>query len=148
MREVLHAWSLSIYPGDHANMWNVFQWCIPKQLWITPHYVLEPSHEKTCLCHMRTTKAQISCLDSIIPLVSKSEISSLYLASVAAQASLSLPWSQPRRQVFLWRGSFVKFVWCLISTSNVINPMQISSVLWIRNMHSQGFQAVIQLCSL
>ena len=31
------------------------------------------------------------CLDSKIPLVSISEISSLYLASVAAQAGLSLP---------------------------------------------------------
>ena len=36
----------------------------------------------------------VRCLDSIIPLVSISEISSLYIASVAAQASLSLPWSQ------------------------------------------------------
>ena len=33
-------------------------------------------------------------LDSIIPLISISEISSLYLASVAPQAGLSLPWSQ------------------------------------------------------
>ena len=33
----------------------------------------------------------VLCLDSIIPLVSISEISSLYLASVAAQAGLSLP---------------------------------------------------------
>ena len=31
------------------------------------------------------------CLDRIIPLVSISEISSLYLATVAAQAGLSLP---------------------------------------------------------
>ena len=35
-------------------------------------------HEKTCLCHMRTTKAQISmrirCLASLIPLVSISNI--------------------------------------------------------------------------
>ena len=47
-----------------------------------------PCHEETCLYHMRTIKAQISlrslisaivvrCLDSIIPLVSVSEISSL-----------------------------------------------------------------------
>ena len=56
-------------------------------------FTYEPCHEKTCLCHMRTTKAQISlrictvwsasCLDSIIPLVSIFEISSLYLASVS-----------------------------------------------------------------
>ena len=36
----------------------------------------------------------VRCLDSIIPLVSTSEISSLYLASVAEQAGLSLPWSK------------------------------------------------------
>ena len=33
------------------------------------------------------------CLDSIIPLVSISEIASFYLDSVAAQAGLSLNWS-------------------------------------------------------
>ena len=33
----------------------------------------------------------VCCLDSIIPLVSISEISSLYLACVAAQTNLSLP---------------------------------------------------------
>ena len=45
----------------------------------------EPRHDKTCFCHMRTTKAQISlrlisafvfrCLDSIIPLLAKSKTS-------------------------------------------------------------------------
>ena len=44
------------------------------------HVSFEPYHEKTCLCHMRTTKVQISafivcCLDSTIPLVSISKIS-------------------------------------------------------------------------
>ena len=42
----------------------------------------------------------VRCLDSIIPLVSISEISNLYLASVAAQADLSLPWSQTPKTVF------------------------------------------------
>ena len=41
------------------------------------------------------------CLDSRIPLVSISEISSLYLASVAEQAGLSLPWSQTPKTGFL-----------------------------------------------
>ena len=36
----------------------------------------------------------VHCLDSLIPLVSKSEISSLYLASVAAKPCLTLLWSQ------------------------------------------------------
>ena len=40
-------------------------------------------------------------LDSIIPLVSISEISSLNLASVAAQVGLSLPWSQTPKTGFL-----------------------------------------------
>ena len=35
----------------------------------------------------------VRCLDSIIPLVSISEISSLYLASEAEQAVLCLTWS-------------------------------------------------------
>ena len=46
----------------------------------------EPCHEKTCLCHMRTTKAQISlCIRlisafvvrSLIPILAKSKISRL-----------------------------------------------------------------------
>ena len=72
----------------------------------------EPHHEKTCLCHVRKTKVQISlcslisaffvrCPDSIKPLFYKSKISSLYLASVAAQAGLSLPWSQTPKTGFL-----------------------------------------------
>ena len=40
-------------------------------------------------------------LDSIIPLVSISEISSLCLASVAAQTGLSLPWLQTPKTGFL-----------------------------------------------
>ena len=43
----------------------------------------------------------VCCLDSIILLVSTSEIWSLYLASVAAQAGLSLPWSQTPKTGFL-----------------------------------------------
>ena len=39
----------------------------------------------------------ICCLDSIIPLVSISEISRLLLVSVAEQAGLSLTWSQTLR---------------------------------------------------
>ena len=46
-------------------------------------------------------RSLISCLDSILPLVSISEISSLYLASVAAQAGLRLPWSETPKTGFL-----------------------------------------------
>ena len=43
----------------------------------------------------------VHCLDSIIPLVSISEISSLYLTFVAAQAGLSFTWSQTPKIGFL-----------------------------------------------
>ena len=43
----------------------------------------------------------VCCLDSRIPLVSITEISNLYLASVAVQAGLSLPWSQTPKTGFL-----------------------------------------------
>ena len=43
----------------------------------------------------------VRCLDSIIPLVSVSEISSLYLASVAVQAGLSLTSSKTMKTGFL-----------------------------------------------
>ena len=53
--------------------------------------IYEPHHEKTCLCHMRTTKAEISpfvvrWLDSLIPLLAISKISRLVsLCSWASQ---------------------------------------------------------------
>ena len=43
----------------------------------------------------------VHCLDSIIPILVKSKISSLCQASVAEQASLSLPWSQTPKKGFL-----------------------------------------------
>ena len=75
-------------------------------------YAIRKATENNCVsswenlfCHMRTTKAQISlrtsCLDSLIPLVSIAEISSLCLASVDAQAGLCLTWSQTPKTGFL-----------------------------------------------
>ena len=43
----------------------------------------------------------VRCLDNIISLVSISKIPSLYLASVAEQAGLSLSWSQTPKTDFL-----------------------------------------------
>ena len=56
----------------------------------------QPAH----LCSLISTFV-VRCLDSIIPLVSISELPSLYLASVAAQVGLSLPWSQTLKTGFL-----------------------------------------------
>ena len=54
----------------------------------------------------------VCCLDSIIPLVYISEISSLYLASVAAQGGLSLPRSQTPKTGFL----VTRLNWCILET--------------------------------
>ena len=75
---------------------------------------LSPFHtsramRKHVLCHMRTTKAQISlrirafvvrCLYSVMSVVSVTKISSLILASVAEQASLILTWSETPEDMF------------------------------------------------
>ena len=49
----------------------------------------QPAHPRSLI-----SAFVIRCLDSIISLVSISEISSLYLASVSEQAGLSLTWSK------------------------------------------------------
>ena len=82
---------------------------------ILPPFKLNMSRamRKHVLYHMQTTKAQISlricslisafvfhCLDSVMFLVSALKISSLMLASVAEQDSLSLTWSKTLEDTF------------------------------------------------
>ena len=57
-------------------------------------------HRSACASAQSDQRICFRCLDSIIPLVSISEISSIYLVSVAAQAGLSLPWSQTPKTGF------------------------------------------------
>ena len=54
----------------------------------------QPAHPRSLI-----STFVVHCLDSII--VSKTEISSLYLATEAEQAGLSLPWSQTPKTGFL-----------------------------------------------
>ena len=56
----------------------------------------QPAHPRSLI-----STFVVRCLYSIISLVSKSEISSLYLASVAVQAGLCLTWSQTPKTGFL-----------------------------------------------
>ena len=56
----------------------------------------QPAHP-----HSLISTFVVGCLDSIITLVSKFEISSLYLATVAAQAGLCLTWTQTPMTGFL-----------------------------------------------
>ena len=68
-----------------------------------PVYAICEQHRRRSACASGQSgqRVVIHCLDSIITLVSISKISSLCLASVAAQAGLSLPWSQTPRTGFL-----------------------------------------------
>ena len=56
----------------------------------------QPAHPRSLI-----SAVVFRCLDNIIPLVSVSEISSLYLASLAAQPGLCLTWSQTTKTRFL-----------------------------------------------
>ena len=69
----------------------------------------EPRHEKTCFCHMWTTKAFVVC-----------SLNSCYVQNFKTLASFS-SWAgwfefnlvaNPRRQAFLWHGSYCIF-WCV-----------------------------------
>ena len=64
----------------------------------------------------------VRCLDSIILLVYISEISSLYLASVAEQAGLSLSWSQTPKTDFLVTGLNYIFRFLRVSTVQELPP--------------------------
>ena len=76
--------------------------------------IYEPGHEKMCLMSYANNKGAdqpahprslisafvVHCLDSVMCLVSLTKISSLLLASVAEQASLSLTWSGTPEDTF------------------------------------------------
>ena len=64
-----------------------------------PVYVIREQQRRRLAC--ASAQSDLRCVDSIIPLVFISAISSLYLASMAAQAGLSLTWSQTPKTGFL-----------------------------------------------
>ena len=92
-------------------------------------------------------RAFVVCfLDSIIPLASISEISRLHLASVAAQASLCLTWSQTRRQIFLWRGSNLQLNWYLMRTN--IDKVQLPFKYTVKIILFSNKQESYAFCSI
>ena len=71
-----------------------------------------------------------------MPLVSISEISSLYLASVAAQAGLSLPWSQTTKTGFLVM--WLRLRWSLVSMfSNNEEIVLLPFLARLNNVHGE-----------
>ena len=65
-------------------------------------------HRSACSSMSLISTFIVCCLESIIPLVSVSEISNFYLAFVAVQARLSLPWSQTQKTGFLMKWLILK----------------------------------------
>ena len=58
----------------------------------------------------------VGCLDSVMSLVSVTKISSLMLASVAEQASLSLTWTETPEDTFSRDEDHMKTAKCMIYT--------------------------------
>ena len=84
--------------------------------------IYEPGHEKTCLMSYANNKGAdqpahprslissfvVRCLDSVMSLVSVTKISSIMLASVAEQSSLSLTWWETPEDMFSHDDAHVK----------------------------------------
>ena len=82
-------------------------------------YVNSKCTDQTAHLHSLISTFDVRCLDSIIPTLSKSKTSKLYLASVAVQAGLSLTWSQTPKN-----GSY-KTYWTLFLTEcSIYNTFQ------------------------
>ena len=112
----------------------------------------EPGHEKMCLMSYANNKGVdqpahprslisafiVRCLDSVMSLVSVTKISSLMLASVAEQASLSLTWSETPEDTFSHNEAHIDQ---LSSPSEVITILNrlILLVLLCRGSSSQSF---------
>ena len=93
---------------------NLHYLCIQRPSYTGCLIRYEPGHKKTCLMSYANNKAAdqpahpcslistfvVRCLDSVMSLVSVTKISSLMLASVAEQASLSLTWSETPEDTF------------------------------------------------
>ena len=79
------SWTDSIKPSLVWFIWAT-SWENIRAVWSAPLFLI--------------SAFVVRCLDNIIPLVSVSEISSLYLASLAAQAGLCLTWSQTPKTSF------------------------------------------------
>ena len=90
-------------PKRFAQTWMFCVWTIWATSWenLFMPYAKNKGADQSAHPRSLISAFVVRCLDSIIPLVSLSEISGLYLAFVVEQASLSLPWSQTPNTGFL-----------------------------------------------
>ena len=82
----------------------------------------QPAHPRSLI-----SAFVVHCIDCKIPIVSISEISSLYLAYVAVQAGLSLPWSQTPETGFLMTRLIrsLQLLWFASTVMNSTSRMEV-----------------------
>ena len=84
----------------HFEILKKIEWAMSWENLFMPHVNNKGADQPVCP-HSLISTFVVHCLDSLIPLVSISEIPSLYLAPEAEQAGLSLPLSQTLKTGFL-----------------------------------------------
>ena len=99
---------------------------LPSEIWTTSwenQFMLYANNgaDQPAHLHSLISAFVVRCQDSIILLVSISEISSLYLASVSSFCRFVLPGRKPRRQVFSWWGSFVSNSYTTVSHAQLVS---------------------------
>ena len=112
-----------------------------------PIKIFKPCHKKTSFCIIENKAADQLCgnrttdqrlcfryTDSTIPLLPKSEISSLQLSSVVAQPSLCRTWSETPKTGFLtlkliWSQSIIRCGKNKRLNNGPVNPHQYLSIL-------------------
>ena len=72
----------------------------------------QPAHPRSLIRRSLISTFVIRCWDGIIPILAKSKISWLYLASEAEQAGLSLTWSKTLKTGFLMTRLIFKIAVC------------------------------------
>ena len=82
------------------NFYTAIKWAMSWENLFLP-YATNKGADKPAHPRSLISACVVRSLDSTIPLVSISKISSLYLASVAAQAGLSLPWPETSKTGFV-----------------------------------------------
>ena len=90
----------------------------------------QPAHPRSLI-----SAFVIRCLDSVMSLVSVTKISSLMLASVAEQASLSLTWSETPEYTFSHKFSD-RYVWANSADPDQTAPSSLIKVYTV--CHSFG----------
>ena len=124
-----------VYSWSSCQKWVTENWAASWEnlfmLYANNKGANQPAHPRSLI-----STFIVSCLDCIMSLVSISEISSLYLVSVATQGGLSLTWSEtPHPQPRSLISTFI--VSCLDCIMSLVSISEISS-LYLVSVATQG----------